>query len=47
MKNKFLCSEAYVIVMIRLHLAHGKNEIMYILHISKQILVKKFKILGK
>ena len=27
MKNKFLCSEAYVIVMIRLHLAHGKNEI--------------------
>ena len=24
-KNKLLSSEAYVIVMIRLHLAHGKN----------------------
>ena len=42
MKNKFLCSEAYVIVMIRLHLAHGKNEIT--LHISKQISVKKIQI---
>ena len=41
-KSKLLSSEAYVIVMIRLHLAHGKNLLKLFYYLPHFFMKQKF-----